>query len=550
MELADLPNELLEKIFNFLPVNELVNVVSLVCSAWCDVIRTFVLPKQGLLHVRPVHPVTHQLIAMETVLKEQAVKPFPWTNLKLTIPNGDLPGQPEFMRFFNQQGHSLKTLTIQCTELTVDILAAFPTLYNLESLCIVSESESLYGPVPANVEMALTSLKSLTRLRLHLPSYTILRSVAFLSGARLVSLALERFEMELHHLRPLLDDHHRTLRELTVRVEEMKPLLTLLNSYPSLQLHRLNVKSAGNEDDFSDALVQLYDQQPQLRALTIGSELSLRAVDALPQKLLHLQELELIAESINNCKALSELRHLRRLTLCLYDVRAWDETVQLEGVTELSLAVTFPLISPAIFCSFPCVERLYLEDVDDDTLMRDIVVVRTLMACMRQVRVLDLENFVFKEREILNDGVVRFEEMERLECLKYSCRDMSDASLLTMNLPVLRELYLTHCPNVSFEGLSYLVRNCPLIERLHLESNKRGLEDEALELITRKLTHLRMLVLVNLRALTNVSLDSIVNNCFYLMELTITHCVGITLEKGAAIEKLSVVKSLKNLIYS
>ena len=254
-----------------------------------------------------------------------------------------------------------------------------------------------------------------------------------------------------------------------------------------------------------------------LHTSSIGSELSLRAGDALPQKLLHLQELELIAESINNCKALSELRHLRRLTLCLYDVRAWDETVQLEGVTELSLAVTFPLISPAIFCSFPCVDRLYLEDVDDDTLMRDIVVVRTLMACMRQVRVLDLENFVFREREILNDGVVRFEEMERLECLKYSCRDMSDASLLTMNLPVLRELYLTHCPNVSFEGLSYLVRNCPLIERLHLESNKRGLEDEALELITRKLTHLRMLVLVNLRALTNVSLDSIVTNCFYLM---------------------------------
>uniref|UniRef100_A0A182MRC3 F-box domain-containing protein n=1 Tax=Anopheles culicifacies TaxID=139723 RepID=A0A182MRC3_9DIPT len=549
MELSDLPNEILEKIFTFLPVNELVTV-SLVCSTWCDVIRTFILPKHAVLHVRPVHPVTHQLIAMETLLTEQSTKPYPWTNVKITIPNEELPGRSEFVQFFQHQGHALKSLTLQYIQLTSDILEVFPTLYNLESLCIISESESLYGTVPANVEAALTSLKALKHLRLHLPSYTILRSVSFLGGARLVSLSLERFEIELHHLKPLLNDHHRTLRELTVRVEEMKPLLALLNSYDELKLYRLNLKSAGNEDDFSDGLIALYERQPQLRSLTIGSELSLRAVDALPKKLLHLQELEIIAESINNCKALSELRHLRRLTMCLYDVRAWDETVQIGGVTELSLAVTFPLISPAIFCSFPNVYRLYLEDVDDDTLMRDIVVVRTLMECMRNVRVLDLENFVFKEREILNDGVLRFEEMENLECLKYSCRDMSDASLLTLKLPNLRELYLTHCPNVSIKGISFLVCNCPLLERLHLESNKRGFEDDALEMITRKLTHLRRLVLVNLRALTSVSLDAILNNCFYLSDLTITHCVGITLDKAEAIEKLSGVKSLKNLIYS
>uniref|UniRef100_A0A182YP60 F-box domain-containing protein n=1 Tax=Anopheles stephensi TaxID=30069 RepID=A0A182YP60_ANOST len=547
MELSDLPKELLEKILAFLPVDELVTV-SLVCSSWCDVIRTFILPKHAMLHVRPVHPVTHQLIAMETVLKEQSAKPYPWTNVKITIPNEELPSRSEFVQFFQHQGHALKSLSLQCIQLTADILEVFRTLYNLESLCIVSESESLYGSAPANVEMALTSLKALKHLKLHLPSYTILRSVAFLSGARLVSLSLERFEMELHHLKPLLNDHHRTLRELTVRVEEMKPLLALLNSYEELKLYRLNLKSAGNEDDFSDGLIQLYDRQPQLRSLTIGSELSLRAVDALPKKLHHLQELEIIAESINNCKALSELRHLRRLTMCLYDVRAWDETVQIDGVTELSLAVTFPLISPAIFCSFPNLHRLYLEDVDDDTLMRDIVVVRTLMESMRGVRVLDLENFVFKEREILNDGVLRFEEMDNLECLKYSCRDMSDASLLTMNLPYLP--VSNALPNVSIKGISFLVSNCPLIERLHLESNKRGLDDDALKLTTRKLTHLRRLVLVNLRALTNVSLDAIVANCFYLVDLTITHCVGITLEKADAIEKLAVVKSLKNLIYS
>uniref|UniRef100_A0A182NBD1 F-box domain-containing protein n=1 Tax=Anopheles dirus TaxID=7168 RepID=A0A182NBD1_9DIPT len=555
MELSDLPNEILGKIFSSLPVEEFVTV-SLVCTAWRDVIRTFILPKHAILHIRPVHPVSHEHVAMETVLAEQSGKAFPWANVKLTIPNEQLPRRAEFVQFFQHQGHALKSLTLQCAELTVDILAVFTTLYGVERLSVISESESRYGAVPANVEVALRSLKALKHLTLYLPSYTILRSVAFLGGTKLVSLTLERFEMELHDLKPLLDGHHRTLRELTVRVAEMKPLLALLNAYDDLKLYRLNLKSAGNEDDFADELIRLYERQPQLRALTIVSELSLRAVDALPKKLPDLQELEIIAESINNCKALSELRHLRRLTMCLYDVRAWDETVQIAGVTELSLAVTFPLISPAIFCSFPSVHRLYLEDVDDDTLMRDIVVVRTLMECMRGVRVLDLENFVFKEREILSDGVPRFEEMEHLECLKYSCRDMSDASLLTMDLPYLRELVLTHCPNVTLKGMSFLVTHCALIERLHLESNKQGLEDAALEMITRRLTHLRRLSLVNLRALTNATVDAIVTNCFYLLvragslsELTITHCVGITLEKAEAIEKLSVVKSLKDLVY-
>ncbi|XP_049533378.1 uncharacterized protein LOC125949925 [Anopheles darlingi] len=550
MELTDLPNELLGKIFSQLPVDELVTV-SLVCTAWSDIIRSFILPKHAVLHLRPVHPVTHQLVPMEALLKEQSTKPYPKCHVKLTIPNGDLPQTTEFQEYFRRHGNSLKSLTLQLPELSEDVLQVFPTLCNLEKLCVTSESESAYGAIPGNMATGLGSLKCLRHLKLHLPTHSILRSLSMLQAAPLVSLTFERFEMELHHLRVLLNDHQGTLRELTVRVEEMKPLLMLLNSYEKLRLIRLNLKSGGNEDDFSDALIQLYERQSaHLRSLTIGSELSLRAVDALPKKLPDLQELDIIAESINNCRAFGEMRHLRRLTMCLYDVRAWDETVAIESVSDLSLAVTFPLISPAIFCSFPNLHRLYLEDVDDETLMRDIVVVRTLMEKMGNVRVLDLENFVFREREILNDGVQRFEEMENLECLKYSCRDMSDASLLTFTLPNLRELCLTHCPNVTFKGVSFLVRNCPLLERLHLESNKQELKDDSIGLITRNLARLRGLVLVNLRALTNASIDAIVENCFYLQDLTVTHCVGITLEKGEAIAKLAVVSSLKNLVYS
>lgn len=118
-----------------------------------------------------------------------------------------------------------------------------------------------------------------------------------------------------------------------------------------------------------------------------------------------------------------------------------------------------------------------------------------------------------KEREILNDSVDRFDRIEGLRSLRYSCRDMSDASLLTMALPELRELYLTHCPGVSFKGISFLARNCPLLETLHVEYNKEGFNDDCIDIITRKLPRLRRLVLVNLKELTNETILSIVANC-------------------------------------
>lgn len=106
-----------------------------------------------------------------------------------------------------------------------------------------------------------------------------------------------------------------------------------------------------------------------------------------------------------------------------------------------------------------------------------------------------------------------FANITNLKMLKYSCRDMSDASLLTMVLPELRELHLTHCPGVTFKGISTLTRNCPLIDTLHIEYNKTGFNDDCMDIITRKLVRLKRLYLVNLKELTNETLELIVTNC-------------------------------------
>ncbi|XP_058449802.1 uncharacterized protein LOC131429592 [Malaya genurostris] len=547
--IENFPNELLEKIFLFLPVEDLEST-ALVCSSWKNIILTVIIPKHVLIHIKPVHPVTHQLMALPALLSSQAMNPFPKFNYKITIANEEHASSPEYIDFFQHRGASLKSLSLQIMQLTEPILKTFPYLCKLEEISLTTESDDLYAPQPQNPELYLSSLKNLQSLKLTLPNYVILRNASSLSAAPLHHIALERFEIELHHLKPLLEPHASTLRQLTVRVDEMKPFLQYLNSLGSLKLERLNIKSGGNDDDFTEALIQLFDQQPHLRTLKIGSELSLRAVAAIPRMLFDLEELEFIAESIHDCRAFVELKHLRKLTMSLYDVRAWDETVSLVSVVDFSLSVTFPLISPAIFCSFPNMKRFYLEDVDDDSLMRDIVVVQTLLKQIQDVEYLDLENFVLKEREILNESVARFDTLPRLKMLKYSCRDMSDASLLTMDLPELRELYLTHCPGVTFKGISFITRACPMIETLHVEFNKTGFDDNCMDLITRKLIRLRRLYLINLRGLTNETIELVTVNCQRLRELTFSYCIGISMEKADAIEKLSSIKTLRNLIYS
>ncbi|XP_055587879.1 uncharacterized protein LOC129740289 [Uranotaenia lowii] len=549
MEIANLPIELLEQVFRLLPVEDLESA-ALVCLSWKEIILTVIIPKYVAIHIKPVHPVTHQLISIPAELSVHMKKPRAKSNYKLTIHDEEVAKAAEFLEFFEQCGPSLKSLDLQIMQLTASILKVFPYLGNLEELHLTTESDELYGSKPSNPELYLGVLKNLKSLKLTLPNYFVLLNAAHLSGAPLTVIALERFEAELRHLKPLLQQHSGTLRELTVRVEEMKPFLQFLNSLTDLHLTKFNIKSAGGDDDFTDAIIHLFDQQSQLRVLKVGSELSLRAVAAIPRMLPDLQELDLLTESINNCKAFQELRHLRKLTMSLYDVRAWDETASIDSVIDFSLAVTFPLVSPAIFCSFPNVKRFCLEDVDDDSLMRDIIVVQTLMQQVRNVEHLDLENYVLKEREILNEGVQRFDSLQGLRVLKYSCRDMSDASLMTMGLPELRELFLTHCPGVTFKGISFLTRNCPLIETLHIEYNKTGITDDCIDVLTRKFPRLRRLYLVNLKALTNETIELILVNCKRLRELTFSHCVGISMEKSEVIEKLSAIKSLRNLVFS
>lgn len=58
-------------------------------------------------------------------------------------------------------------------------------------------------------------------------------------------------------------------------------------------------------------------------------------------------------------------------------MREWNEMARLDSVVDFALSVTFTLVSPVI--SFPGARRFYLEDDDNNTLMRDIVVAQTLM---------------------------------------------------------------------------------------------------------------------------------------------------------------------------
>ena len=476
----------------------------LVCSKWKDIVHNLVFPKCIKLTIKPVNSVTHQLNSISEILKDQLDCDIMKVNVDITIHDPNITESLEFAEYMELCGPKLKSMHLRVCNLNPVLLDYFKHLKALEELKITTETFN-----PINYEN-LANLPNLRKVSLNMENYFMLKNIPNLCSS-LNTLSLERFEVDLRSLKYILDHHQRTLKEITVKVDEMKQLLVLMNSFHDLKLTKLDVKSSGCEDDFTEEIIKMFKKQNSLAKFRCGSELPLRVVSEIFKNLLNLNELDILAETIPDSKALQNLTSLEKLSMSLYDVTPWDERAVIKSVKYLNLSVTFPMQSPAIFKSFPNLIKLQLEDVDEEC-MRDIIVVKTLMANVHRIVHLDLESFVFKEREILNEAVNPMNRLQYLKVLKFSCWDMSNASLLSFNLPELCELYLTRCPGVTIKGIKYLCEKCPLLNTLHFEYNKNGFDDDCIEMITRKL-HLKTLEVTNMKALTNNSLEHVIRNC-------------------------------------
>ncbi|KAG5666476.1 hypothetical protein PVAND_014503 [Polypedilum vanderplanki] len=86
----------------------------------------------------------------------------------------------------------------------------------------------------------------------------------------------------------------------------------------------------------------------------------------------------------------------------------------------------------------------------------------------------------------------------------------------------LKELYFARC-NFTYDGIAYLVKNCPSLEVLDLSECSK-IDDDCVELIATKLPRLKTLKLNNCDEITEKSIEIISANCEDLRNLFIRNC--------------------------
>ena len=117
-------------------------------------------------------------------------------------------------------------------------------------------------------------------------------------------------------------------------------------------------------------------------------------------------------------------------------------------------------------------------------------------------------------------------QLKRLRLAK--CDGISDGvlSAVAAKLPLLQELAISYCP-LSKEALEAVGRSCPLLKSLQFNTWRFwGIEHRHEELlaIAENMSELRCLNLVGTSALTNDSLQAILDGCPHLESLDLRRC--------------------------
>ncbi|CRL06520.1 CLUMA_CG019533, isoform A [Clunio marinus] len=139
-------------------------------------------------------------------------------------------------------------------------------------------------------------------------------------------------------------------------------------------------------------------------------------------------------------------------------------------------------------------------------------------------------------------------KLKGLRVLKLgSCNKISDVSLIyNFKLPELREINLSKCQQISYDGVKALVENCPGLEVVNF-SECHNISDKCIELVATKLQRLTSLDISRCFKLTDYSLDYIALNCKRIRELNVHGCRQMSDEPHL---RLINAVSLKNISFA
>ncbi|KAK2421838.1 F-box/LRR-repeat protein [Trifolium repens] len=126
----------------------------------------------------------------------------------------------------------------------------------------------------------------------------------------------------------------------------------------------------------------------------------------------------------------------------------------------------------------------------------------------------------YVDNSLMNFNVVSSDQLKSL-CLAGNTW-LNDQSLAYMNFPNLQKLDLSHCYQISEEGICQLLRTCSKIRHLNLSHTQ--VDDETLYVISKSCRGLLQLSLEDCYFVTEKGVNHVVENCTQLKEINWNDC--------------------------
>jgi F-box/leucine-rich repeat protein 2/20 len=126
----------------------------------------------------------------------------------------------------------------------------------------------------------------------------------------------------------------------------------------------------------------------------------------------------------------------------------------------------------------------------------------------------------YVDNSLMNFNVVSSDQLKSL-CLAGNTW-LNDQSLAYMNFPNLQKLDLSHCYQISEEGICQLLRTCSKIRHLNLSYTQ--VDDETLYVISKSCRGLLQLSLEDCYFVTEKGVNHVVENCTQLKEINWNDC--------------------------
>ncbi|XP_055631275.1 F-box/LRR-repeat protein fbxl-1-like [Toxorhynchites rutilus septentrionalis] len=567
----NLPMEILIHIFSFIRPSDR-NSVLLTCRRWFEALRHPIFLNETCFHFERI----------EVCDTKSPIKIFldsfrHFTNIKLT--KVQFSGETAFWDYF---GRHIREITFSNCALTQpklsNILSCLP---NLERLNLVNCDELFKSWHPGDWMNISPICKRLIHLGLrennafdedHL-SYLVAMApkISSLEISKCLKEreAARRVQILAHVLR-ILNLHKHQMKSVNFSYTMFDDLfLKQFAEIENMSLSDISLSFFGRAPIKDPGIIDVLRKQTNLVHLDLTSFLNLTdfALIAIAESMPLLKSLKLNGCWLLTDFGISEIRKLRKLTvLDLSDCdRVTDEgflkvisNKQGNNLKELYLSMLPSITEKVILNICLTLGNMTVLDLCGSDCMNDTSI-QYVFCYLRFIRILRLNGCV----KITDAGLTGVElqraaieiwdtqqtfsidMLQGLQELQISgCSKVTDFALKhSFKLVELREINVSHCTEITEEGIEALVHNCPSLEVMDL-SDCYNLNDRCIGLISKHLFRIRDLKLVRLSLLTIESINSILSNCNHLKSINLRGCSRLPRD---TISMLAKLKSLRNL---